>query len=107
MAKTPATRRLLSLTITAVALAAVLGFLRLNQTHQGPPAARAAERIKADASEKSWPLFGGTVSRNLVNLVEHNLPTSWSIEPGAEKNVKWVVDLGSKAYGGPIVARGK
>lgn len=59
------------------------------------------------ATIKDWALFGGSVSRNLVNLVEKNLPDSWSNEEGKKKNVKWVVDLGSKAYGGPIIYRGR
>ena len=30
-----------------------------------------------------------------------------SIEEGGRKNIKWAQDLGSKAYGGPVVADGK
>jgi outer membrane protein assembly factor BamB len=59
------------------------------------------------ATTKDWALFGGSVSRNLVNLVEKNLPETWSNDEGKKKNVKWVVDLGSKAYGGPIIYRGR
>ena len=59
------------------------------------------------STTKDWALFGGSVSRNLVNLVEKNLPDTWSNEEGKKKNVKWVVDLGSKAYGGPIIYRGR
>jgi outer membrane protein assembly factor BamB len=59
------------------------------------------------ATTKDWALFGGSVSRNLVNLVEKNLPDTWSNDEGKKKNVKWVVDLGSKAYGGPIIYRGR
>ena len=59
------------------------------------------------ATTKDWALFGGSVSRNLVNLVEKDLPESWSYEEGKKKNIKWVVDLGSKAYGGPIIYRGR
>jgi outer membrane protein assembly factor BamB len=51
--------------------------------------------------------FGGSLGRNMVNLVDHNIPTEWSVEEGALKNIKWVADLGSKAYGGPIIADGK
>src|SRR5262249_8233002 len=49
----------------------------------------------------------GGLSRNFVNTFERNIPSEWSIEPGSEKHIKWSVDLGSKAYGGPIVAGGK
>ena len=56
---------------------------------------------------RDWPLFGGTVQRNLVNLQEAGLPATWSIEQGKEKNLVWSVALGSKAYGGPVVSGGK
>ena len=36
-----------------------------------------------------WPLFGGTPSRNMVNLIDKNVPTEWSVEEGKEKNIKW------------------
>jgi outer membrane protein assembly factor BamB len=54
-----------------------------------------------------WPLFGGTVQRNMVNTFEKNMPDDWSVAAGDEKNIKWSVDLGSKAYGGPVIADGK
>jgi outer membrane protein assembly factor BamB len=54
-----------------------------------------------------WPLFGGSIHRNMVNEFEHGMPTDWSVEEGSEKNIKWSADLGSKAYGGPVVADGK
>ena len=42
-----------------------------------------------DADEKAkagvWPLFGGTVQRNMVNLTERNIATDWSVEPGQGK----------------------
>jgi outer membrane protein assembly factor BamB len=56
---------------------------------------------------RSWAMFGGSPSRNMVNLVEKDLPTEWSAKEGERKNVKWVADLGSVAYGGPTVAGGK
>ncbi len=56
---------------------------------------------------RDWPLFGGTVQRNLVNLQESGLPATWSVEQGKEKNLVWSVALGSKAYGGPVVSGGK
>ncbi|HXG12027.1 MAG TPA: PQQ-binding-like beta-propeller repeat protein [Gemmataceae bacterium] len=54
-----------------------------------------------------WPMFGGTPQRNMVNLTMKNPPTEWSVEEGKRKNVKWVADLGSISYGGPVVAGGK
>src|SRR5262245_6966569 len=52
-----------------------------------------------------WPMWGGALGRNMVNLRDHNVPTTWDIEK--KTNVLWVQDLGSKAYGGPVVADGK
>src|SRR5262245_25321520 len=40
-----------------------------------------------------WPMYGGTVNRNMVNTFERNLPAQWEIpnkkknKPG--KNIKW------------------
>jgi outer membrane protein assembly factor BamB len=61
----------------------------------------------ADETAHAWPLFGGTVQRNMVNTFEKNVPTEWSVEQGQQKNIKWVATLGSKAYGGPVVSGGK
>ncbi len=50
-------------------------------------------------------------SRNMVNLVERGLATSWSVEENKLKNIKWSADLGSvsfgTSFGTPIVAHGK
>ncbi len=48
-------------------------------------------------------MWGGTPDRNLVSAMK-NLPTSWDIK--AKKNIKWVAELGSQAYGNPVVANG-
>jgi outer membrane protein assembly factor BamB len=64
------------------------------------------EEAKKDET-RSWPMYGGDLSRNFVNLVEKNIPTTWSVKNGAEKNIKWSQKLGTEAYGGPIVAGGK
>src|SRR5437867_422768 len=76
----------------------------------GRPAA-VLEKVAADADRAeaapAWPLFGGSLSRNMVNATEKNVPTEWSIDEEKPKNIKWTADLGSKAYGGPIIADGK
>ncbi len=46
-------------------------------------------------------------TRNLVNTVEKGMPTDFSVEEGKLKNVKWVAELGTRAYGGVVVAGGK
>jgi outer membrane protein assembly factor BamB len=70
-----------------------------------PSADRAlAQQAKADAT-KVWPMFGGTVTRNMINLTDRNVPGEWDAEEN--KNIKWASRLGSRAYGGPTVAGGK
>jgi outer membrane protein assembly factor BamB len=49
-------------------------------------------------------MFGGSPARNMASA-EKNLPTKWDLATG--QNVKWVADLGSQSYGGPLVAGGK
>jgi len=67
-------------------------------------------------------MLGGTVSRNMVNDLERNLPADWNavwkvvnqgnrqekvLDVDKSKNVKWAAQLGSRSYGGPVVAGGK
>ena len=57
------------------------------------------------APGNDWPMWGGTPQRNMVNATEKNIPASWDIQTG--RNIKWVAQLGSQAYGNPVVAGGK
>ncbi|MFM7152365.1 MAG: PQQ-binding-like beta-propeller repeat protein, partial [Gemmataceae bacterium] len=67
-----------------------------------------ADAPNATTSKNDLPLFGGTVSRNLVNLVAKGITDDFAVKPkGKEKNLKWVAALGTKAYGGPIIAGGR
>ena len=63
----------------------------------------------ADGGAARWPMFGGSPSRNMVNLTAKNLPVKWTDDDGdiIKENVLWSADLGSRAYGGPMVAGGK
>jgi outer membrane protein assembly factor BamB len=61
----------------------------------------------APVGPRSWPMFGGTVHRNLAAPNEKNIPGSWAVEKGKELNVKWSVPLGTYAYGGPVIANGR
>jgi outer membrane protein assembly factor BamB len=59
-------------------------------------------------AERSWPIFGGSIYRNMVNSTDKNVPIEWETRKGQEKkNVLWSAKLGSRAYGGPTVADGK
>jgi outer membrane protein assembly factor BamB len=68
-------------------------------------AASAADDAKPGPSD--CPMFGGTPQRNMVNTIDKNVPTDFSVEAGKEKNVKWSALLGNKAYGGPVIAAGR
>jgi outer membrane protein assembly factor BamB len=84
---------------------AILGVIlfALSRSPDSQPVTQAAQGVTAKAGD--WTMFGGTPSRNFVNPVAKNLPTEWDFEK--KENILWVVDLGSKAYGGPVVANGR
>src|SRR5205807_1830939 len=90
----------------AGALVLILCFLG-----QPDPFTEAETRASGDAvnpsATRDWPMFGGSVSRNMVNTVATHIPADWCVEEGKRRNIKWVARLGSKAYGGPVVADGK
>src|ERR1700683_3577964 len=60
--------------------------------------------VASDPGIKDWPMWGGTPDRNMVSNMK-GIPTSWDVKSG--KNVKWVAQLGSQAYGNPVVADGQ
>ena len=51
--------------------------------------------------------FGGSIFRNMVNVVDKNVPTSWSVEEGKFENVKWVAELGNNTHGTLVVYGGR
>jgi outer membrane protein assembly factor BamB len=66
------------------------------------------DRVLAQQAQKLarvWPMFGGTPDRNMVCLTEKNIPAEWSVEE--KSSIKWAAKLGSRAYGGPVIAGGK
>ncbi len=78
------------------------------------PVAAPDEKPASPASDKAsrdWPMFGGSPSRNMVNLTEKNVLTDWSLKNEKkkipEKNIKWVAELGKRGYLPPAVAAGK
>ena len=68
---------------------------------------RPAEEQPAKPDPKLYPhpMWGGTPSRNQVNLLDKNVLTQWDVTK--KTNILWTADLGSKAYGGPAVGDGK
>lgn len=97
----PTMRHLLAGLATVAILAAALTVLALSGGNRDPQALEAADAKPA----RDWPLFGGTLQRNMVNTIDKGVPTKWDVKKG--DHVKWVAELGSKAYGGPIIAGGK
>jgi len=68
----------------------------------------ADEEVKSvKAGADSWPMYGGSPSRNMVSIHAKGLPADWNVDPKQKKNLLWSADLGSKAYGGPVVSGGK
>lgn len=124
MTENPILRRWLAIGGTAFILAAVVGLAILSRESQtgGPPpdgrgpvdtlpnplgsSLKAAEKA-AEKAPAGWPLWGGTLQRNPVNLTEKGIARDWISLPGKEKNIAWSADLGSKAYGGPTIGGGK
>jgi outer membrane protein assembly factor BamB len=57
----------------------------------------------SDPGSGDWPMWGGTPDRNMVSNMK-GIPTTWDVK--TKKNVKWVAELGTQAYGNPVVAGG-
>jgi len=90
-----------------LALAATGGIFALVLFTQAPNRAAPAPPHRPRPAP-SWPMWGGTPQRNLVNLVERDIASNWSADKGKEKNVRWSARLGSKAvWGGPTISGGK
>jgi outer membrane protein assembly factor BamB len=104
MSKYPSLRRLLAAAVVGLVFAGVLTAVAWSN-RAAEPDKTAAPAPAADG--KVWPLWGGSVSRNMVNPFEKNTPTDWSNQEGQEKRIKWSADLGDRAYGGPVIADGK
>jgi len=53
--------------------------------------------------EKDWPMWGGTMDRNMVSNMK-GVPEKWDVN--TKENIKWIATLGSQSYGNPVVAGG-
>src|SRR5260370_31323722 len=95
------------LTLASVALAP----LALSLVAFLAPSPGVANRTSAaqptTAAARTWPMLGGTPQRNMGNAVEKNIPARWDIKEGAQKNIKWVAQIGMSGYGCAIVTGGK
>jgi len=106
MNSNPSLRRWWAIGGTVAILGVILTILACNRGVT-PVGGEATAAEKDSTAARAWPLWGGTVQRNLVNLTETNMPRDWSAVKGKEKNILWSADLGSKAYGGPTIGSGK
>ncbi|MFO0808816.1 MAG: PQQ-binding-like beta-propeller repeat protein [Gemmataceae bacterium] len=68
-------------------------------------AAAAAATMVSPAQEPSWPMYGGSPARNMVNLIDRNVLGTIGAEKGPPR--LWKAALGSRCYAQPVVAGGK
>jgi outer membrane protein assembly factor BamB len=61
----------------------------------------------ATTSTRQTQTSGNNGPRELVNLIDARIPTTWNAEPGKHLNIKWVAKLGSRSLGGPVIAGGR
>src|SRR5262249_54418887 len=55
-----------------------------------------------------WPCFGGSASRNMVNVVDIGLPEKWDLRLTKDGgDLLWKAKLGNRAFAGPVIAGGR
>ena len=57
----------------------------------------------ASDAAKDWPMWGGTMDRNMVSSMK-GIPDKWDV--ATKENIRWTATLGSQSYGNPVVANG-
>jgi outer membrane protein assembly factor BamB len=103
MQQFPSLRRLVAAAAAVVIMGAVVV---MAVAWNGTPSASSADaQAGIDPKLYPWPMWGGTPSRNQVNLRDKNVPTKWDVDKA--ENILWSQSLGSKAYGGPAIGDGK
>ena len=58
--------------------------------------------VAASNAAADWPMWGGTLNRNMVSQMKG---VKLDFDLREEKNVAWGVDLGSQTYGNPVGRR--
>ena len=105
----PSLKRILAVGLTLVVVGVPLGYsVCRHRLWRGDNVFNPLEtpaQAQGGKDSGDWIMYGGTPTRNLVNLTVKGLPAEWDVDKKA--GVKWVADLGSKAYGGPIIAGGR
>jgi outer membrane protein assembly factor BamB len=106
MSTYPSLRRWLAAGLTLVVLAGVVAVGTLSSQSQRND--KDTDKPAAGTKDYPWPMWGGQLSRNMANTREHNMPVKFGFDDNGKKvNILWEADLGSKAYGGPVIADGK
>jgi outer membrane protein assembly factor BamB len=65
----------------------------------------AVSAIAAADEKAGWPMWGGTPQRNMANAHARNIAMQWDVE--TKTNIKWIVRVGTRCYGNPVIADGK
>src|SRR4051794_25210600 len=81
MTTTPTLRRWLVLGLTFGILASVLGLVAYFQRNDDPKILEQKIQAGNDSRATTWPMFGGSNSRNLVNLIDKNIPIDFFVDP--------------------------
>jgi outer membrane protein assembly factor BamB len=110
MKKSPARKLFVAASILACVFASPAVAADSSYVTKPTTAGEAGQPLTTD-----WPQWGGSSCRNNTP-VGHNIPTEWKIgkidtktgkwDPTGSKNILWVAQLGSRSYGGPVVAGG-
>lgn len=88
--------RVLSLVATLLVMAGLLA-------HQSQNLSQPTLSVPSATKPHDWPMLGRTPARMPVHLQTGKLRETWDIKTG--KNVKWSVEVGTQAYGGPVIAQ--
>ncbi|HYV36620.1 MAG TPA: PQQ-binding-like beta-propeller repeat protein [Gemmataceae bacterium] len=103
----PALRRLIAASSAVFIMGVVFALAcTSNQPTGAPtPSSNPVPQPVGDLKTNPWPMWGGSLNRNMVNLRDVNVLTEWDI--AKKTNLLWSQELGSKAYGGPAIGDGK
>jgi outer membrane protein assembly factor BamB len=99
----PSLKRWLAAGLTLTLLGVAVFFV----TRGGADSTPVAVVQDKKAGGQDWIMYGGTPARNMVNIAANGLPVEWDVDAVKPVNIKWVAKLGSKSYGGPIIANGR
>ena len=89
----------------AIVAAGVIIAARGGATGAADPAPAAAAAAPPGSGKSDHTMFGGTPDRNMVNLAAKGVPDKFN--PEDKEVLLWKADLGSRSYGGPVVAGGR